>query len=44
MIQNDGESVINVNLRMDIHRSGKSGSEIAVNQFKKVCPGRRFTI
>ena len=43
-IQYVGESVINVNLRMNIHRRGKSGCEICINHFKNVCPGSTFTI
>ena len=39
-----GESVCPVHLRMNIHRKGKSGCEIAIDHFKNVCPGATFTI
>ena len=39
-----GESVINVNLRMNIHGRGESVSKIAISGFKNVCPGSKFTI
>ena len=31
-------------LRMNIHRKGKSGCEIAIDHFKNVCPDATFTI
>lgn len=39
-----GESVINVNLRMNIHGRGESVSKIAISGFKNACPGSKFTI
>ena len=39
-----GESVINVNLRMNINRLGNSGSEIAIKCFKNDCTCSKFTI
>ena len=43
-IQYVGESVVNVNLRMNVHRKGKSGCEICIDHFKNVCPGSSFSI
>ena len=43
-VQYVGESVIPVNLRMNIHRRGKSGCEVAIDHFKNVCPGATFSI
>ena len=43
-IQYVGESVVNVNVRLKTHRRGKSGFKIAINRFKNVCSGSKFTI
>ena len=43
-VQYVGESVIPLHRRMNIHRRGKSGCEIAIDHFKNVCPGATFTI
>ena len=43
-VQYVGESICPVHLRMNIHRRGKSGCEIAIDHFKNVCPGATFTI
>ena len=37
-----GKSVINLNLKMNNYRRGKSGCEIAINHFKNVYPGSKF--
>lgn len=39
-----GESVINVNLIMNIHRCCKSGCAITINGFKSVSSGSKCTI
>ena len=41
-VQYVGESVIPLHLRMNIHRKGKSGCEILINHFTKVCPNASF--
>ena len=43
-VQYVGESVVSVNLRMNVHRKGKKGCEIAINHFKNVCPGSKFSV
>jgi len=43
-VQYVGESVIPVNKRMNIHRKGKSGCEIAIDHYKNVCPGATFSV
>ena len=43
-VQYVGESVTNVNLRMNVHRKGKKGCEIAIDHFKNVCPGSKFSV
>ena len=43
-VQYVGESVIFVNLRMNIHRKGKSGCEVLIDHFSNVCPGSSFSI
>ena len=43
-VQYVGESIVPVNLRMNIHRKGKSGCEILINHFSNVCPGKNFCI
>ena len=43
-IQYVGESISPVNLRMNVHRRGKSGCEISINHYKNVCPNATFTI
>jgi len=39
-----GESVIPVNLRMNIHRRGKSGCEVAIDHYKNVCLDATFSV
>ena len=36
-IQYVGESITPVNLRMNVHRKGKSGCEISINHYRNVC-------
>ena len=43
-IQHVGESVTPVNLRMNVHRKGKSGCEHPLNHYKNVCKGASFSI
>ena len=43
-IQYVGESVTPVNLRMNIHRKGKSGCEHSINHYKNVCKCASFFI
>ena len=43
-VQYVGESIVPVNLRMNIHRKGKTGCEIMIDHFSNVCPGASFTI
>ena len=43
-IQYVGESIIPVNKRMNIHRRAKSGCQIFINHFTKICPGATFSI
>ena len=43
-VQYVGESVVPVNLRMNIHRRGKSGCEILIDHFSNVCPNANFSI
>ena len=43
-VQYVGESVIPVNLRMNIHRKGKTGCEVLIDHFSNVCPGSSFSI
>ena len=43
-VQYVGESIVPVNLRMNIHRRGKSGCEILIDHFSNVCPGALFSI
>ena len=43
-VQYVGESAVSLNLRMNIHRKGKSGCEISIDHYKNVCPGATFTI
>ena len=38
-IQYVGETIIPMHSRMNIHRKGKTGCEIAINHFTNVCPG-----
>ena len=37
-------TIIHMNLRMNMHRKGKSGCEIVINHFTQVCPGAKFSI
>ena len=43
-IQYVGESVIHLNLRMNIHRKGKTGCEVLIDHFSNVCCGCSFRI
>ena len=43
-VQYVGESVTPLNLRMNVHRRGKSGCEIAIDHYKNVCPNATFNI
>ena len=43
-VQYVGESIVPVNLRMNIHRKGKTGCEILIDHFSNVCPGALFSI
>ena len=43
-VQYVGESVVPVNLRMNIHRKGKTGCEILIDHFTNVCSGSSFYI
>ena len=43
-VQYVGESVVFVNLRMNVHRKGKSGCEISIDHYTNVCPGTKFSI
>ena len=43
-VQYVGESIVPVNLRMNVHRKGKSGCEILIDHFSNVCPGANFSI
>ena len=43
-MQYDSESITLANLRMHIHRKGKSGCEHFVIHYKNVCKGASFAI
>ena len=43
-VQYVGESIVPLNLRMNIHRKGKSGCEISINHYTNVCPNSSFWI
>ena len=43
-VQYVGESIVPVNLRMNIHRRGKTGCEILIDHFSNICPGAEFSI
>ena len=43
-VQYVGESIVPVNLRMNVHRKGKTGCEILIDHFSNVCPGSLFSI
>jgi len=43
-VQYVGESVTPLNLRMNVHRRGKSGCEISIDHYKNSCPGASFSI
>ena len=44
LFQYVGESVTPLHLRMNIHRTGKTGCEVAIDHYKNVCPGATFSI
>ena len=43
-IQYVGKSITQVNLRLNIHRKGKSGCEHSINHYKNVCEYASFSI
>ena len=43
-VQYVGESIVPVNLRMNVHRKGKTGCEILIDHFSNVCPRASFSI
>ena len=43
-VQYVGESVVPVNLRMNIHRKGKTGCEILIDHYSNVCPEAKFSV
>ena len=43
-VQYVGESITPLHLRVNVHRRGKSGCEIAINHFRNVCPDNNFTV
>ena len=43
-IQYVGKSITQVNLRLNIHRKGKSGCEHSINHYKNVCECASFSI
>ena len=43
-IQYVGESITPLNKRMNIHRKGKSGCEIAINHYRNICKNASFRI
>ena len=43
-VQYAGENITPLNLRMSIHRRGKSGCEISVDHYKNVCKNATFSI
>ena len=43
-VQYVGESIVPVNLRMNVHRRGKSGCRILIDHFSNVCPDAEFSI
>ena len=43
-LQYVGQSRIKVNLRMNIHRTGKSGCERSIDHYNNVCIGGSFTV
>ena len=43
-VQYVGESVTPLHKRINIHRIGKSGCEVLINHFNKVCPNSYFFI
>ena len=44
LVQYVGESIIPVHKRMNIHRTSKTGCEIAIDHFTNVCPGATFSV
>ena len=43
-IQYVSESITPVNLKMNIHRKGKSGCEHSINHYQNICKGASFSI
>ena len=43
-IQYVGESITPFNLRINIHRRGKSGCEISIDKYRNVCKNATFSI
>lgn len=43
-VQDVGESIVPINLRMNIHRTSKSGCTFMIEHFNNVCPGASFSI
>ena len=43
-VQYVGESIVPINLRMNIHRAGKSSCKMFNEHYKDVCPGATFSI
>ena len=43
-IQYVGENITPVNLRINIHRKGKSGCEHSINHYENICKGASFSI
>ena len=43
-VQHVGESASPLNIRVNIHRTGKSGCEISIDHYNNVCPGASFSI
>ena len=43
-VQYVGESIRPVNLRMNIHRTSKTGCTYSINHYTNVCPGETFSV
>ena len=43
-VQYVDESIVPLNLSMNIHRKGKSSCEISINHYTNVCPNSSFSI
>ena len=41
-IQYEDESITSLNLRMNIHRRGKSGYKISIDHYRNVCKNATF--